>query len=72
MFNINSEGMIENIKLRGPDKLLEDEVERIIKRLPKISITPKLQPTLETFEPPKIEKSLDKPPMKVPEIETIE
>ncbi|WP_423997470.1 TonB family protein [Maribacter sp. IgM3_T14_3] len=37
MFNINSEGIIENIKLRGPDKLLEDEVERIIKRLPKMT-----------------------------------
>ena len=36
MFNINSEVVIENIKLRGPDKLLEDEVERIIKRLPKM------------------------------------
>ncbi|WP_282049138.1 M56 family metallopeptidase [Maribacter aquivivus] len=34
MFLITSEGTIENIKLRGPDKLLEDEVERIIKRLP--------------------------------------
>ena len=37
MFNINSEGFIENIKLRGPDKLLEDEVERIIKRLPEMT-----------------------------------
>ena len=34
MFLITSEGTIENIKMRGPDKLLEDEVERIIKRLP--------------------------------------
>ena len=39
-----------------------------IKRLPKISITPKFHPTLETFEPPKIEKSLSKPPVMVPEI----
>ncbi|WP_396632288.1 TonB family protein [Maribacter sp. R86514] len=37
MFMINSEGTIENIKMRGPDKLLEDEVERIIKRLPKMT-----------------------------------
>ncbi|SEL55925.1 TonB family C-terminal domain-containing protein [Maribacter orientalis] len=34
MFMITTEGVIENIKMRGPDKLLEDEVERIIKRLP--------------------------------------
>jgi len=39
-----------------------------IKRLPKISITPKFQPTLDTFEPPKVEKSLDKSPVVVPEI----
>ncbi|WP_299325379.1 TonB family protein [uncultured Maribacter sp.] len=37
MFLITKEGTIENIKLRGPDKLLEDEVERIIKRLPKMT-----------------------------------
>ncbi|APQ17742.1 M56 family metallopeptidase [Maribacter hydrothermalis] len=37
MFIISSEGTIENIKMRGPDKLLEDEVERIIKRLPKMT-----------------------------------
>ncbi|WP_405399488.1 energy transducer TonB [Maribacter sp. Asnod2-G09] len=36
IFLITSEGVIENIKMRGPDKLLEDEVERIIKRLPKM------------------------------------
>ncbi|MEH6513444.1 MAG: TonB family protein, partial [Maribacter arcticus] len=34
MFLITSDGTIDNIKMRGPDKLLEDEVERIIKRLP--------------------------------------
>ena len=34
---ISSEGTIENIKMRGPDKLLEDEVERIIKRLPQMT-----------------------------------
>lgn len=37
MFTISSEGTIENIKMRGPDKLFEDEVERIIKRLPKMT-----------------------------------
>ena len=37
MFMITSEGVIENIKMRGPDKLLEDEVERIIKKLPKMT-----------------------------------
>ncbi|MDA9089796.1 M56 family metallopeptidase [Maribacter arcticus] len=37
MFMITSEGVIDNIKMRGPDKLLEDEVERIIKKLPKMS-----------------------------------
>jgi len=36
MFTITTEGTIENIKMRGPDKLLEDEVERIVKRLPKM------------------------------------
>ena len=41
-----------------------------VKRLPKISITPKFQPTLEIFERPKIETSLGKPPVipVVPEI----
>ncbi|SNR28017.1 TonB family C-terminal domain-containing protein [Maribacter sedimenticola] len=37
MFMITKEGAIENIRLRGPDKLLEDEVERIIKRLPNMT-----------------------------------
>jgi len=36
MFTISSIGTIENINMRGPDKLLEDEVERIIKKLPKM------------------------------------
>ncbi|MDC6387484.1 M56 family metallopeptidase [Maribacter sp. PR1] len=34
LFTISKNGSIENIELRGPDKLLEDEVERILKRLP--------------------------------------
>ena len=37
MFIITSEGVIDNIEMRGPDKLLEDEVERIIKKLPKMT-----------------------------------
>lgn len=37
LFLITQEGTIENIKMRGPDKLLEDEVERIIKKLPKMT-----------------------------------
>ncbi|MGB3142695.1 MAG: energy transducer TonB [Maribacter sp.] len=37
MFTISSKGTIENIIMRGPDKLLEDEVERIIKRLPNMT-----------------------------------
>lgn len=37
MFIITAEGAIANIKMRGPDKLLEDEVERIIKKLPQMT-----------------------------------
>ena len=36
MFTISEAGSIENIRLRGPDSLLENEVERIIKHLPKM------------------------------------
>ncbi len=36
MFTISKEGAIENLQLRGPDKILEDEAERIITRLPKM------------------------------------
>lgn len=36
MFTISEDGDIINIKKRGADKLLEDEVERIIKKLPKM------------------------------------
>jgi len=36
MFIIAEGGNIRNVKLKGPDKLLENEVERIIKRLPKM------------------------------------
>ncbi|PIB38728.1 M56 family metallopeptidase [Maribacter sp. 4G9] len=34
LFTISEQGLVENIELRGPDKLLEDEVERILNRLP--------------------------------------
>ena len=37
MFMITEEGTIANIEMRGPDELLEDEVERIINRLPNMS-----------------------------------
>ncbi len=36
MFTISKDGSIPKITLRGPDKLLEDEVERIISRLPRM------------------------------------
>ena len=37
MFTITADGTIDNIKMRGPDKSLEDEVERIIKKLPEMT-----------------------------------
>ena len=37
MFTIDEEGNITNIRKRGPDKLLEDEVDRIISKLPKMT-----------------------------------
>ncbi|MGW9685125.1 TonB family protein [Flagellimonas sp. 2504JD1-5] len=36
IFDIDSEGHISNIRKRGPHKLLEDEAERIISKLPKM------------------------------------
>ncbi|MDB4291869.1 M56 family metallopeptidase [Maribacter sp.] len=36
MFLITMDGEISNIRMRGPDKLLEEEVARIIGRLPKM------------------------------------
>jgi len=36
MFSISNDGNIVNIRKRGPHKLLEDEAERIIARLPKM------------------------------------
>ncbi|QCX01307.1 M56 family metallopeptidase [Aggregatimonas sangjinii] len=37
MFLIGQDGEISNIRMRGPDKLLEAEVARIISRLPKMT-----------------------------------
>jgi TonB family protein len=37
MFTIQKDGAIGNLRMRGPDKLLENEVERIIKRLPQMT-----------------------------------
>lgn len=37
MFVIEEDGSIQNIRMRGPDSLLENEVERIIRRLPKMT-----------------------------------
>ncbi|MBM1105650.1 TonB family protein [Aurantibacter crassamenti] len=34
MFTISTDGLIQNVKMRGPDKLLEEEVARIISKLP--------------------------------------
>src|SRR5680860_1903230 len=36
MFTIGADGNISNIRMRGPDKLLEAEVARIISRLPQL------------------------------------
>ncbi|CAM3536820.1 M56 family metallopeptidase [Zobellia roscoffensis] len=37
MFTISEDGSIQNVKLRGPDKLLEDEAARIISLLPEMT-----------------------------------
>lgn len=37
LFTIDEKGEIKNIKMRGPDELLENEVLRIIKKLPKMT-----------------------------------
>ncbi len=36
MLTIDMQGHVTNIRTRGPDKLLENEAERIVKRLPKM------------------------------------
>ncbi|MFK7813454.1 MAG: TonB family protein, partial [Maribacter sp.] len=36
MFVIEEDGSIQNLRMRGPDSLLENEVKRIIERLPKM------------------------------------
>jgi len=37
MFTINQEGIIQDLRMRGPDKLLENEAARIIGLLPKMT-----------------------------------
>ena len=37
LFTISKEGVIKNIRMRGPDKLLEAEALRIIERLPQMT-----------------------------------
>ncbi|WP_282112707.1 TonB family protein [Maribacter stanieri] len=37
MFNINEDGNIDNLRMRGPDTLLEKEAARIISKLPKMT-----------------------------------
>ncbi|MGS2737858.1 energy transducer TonB [Sinomicrobium sp. M5D2P17] len=37
MFTIDKDGSINNVRLRGPDKNLEKEAERIISKLPKMT-----------------------------------
>ncbi|MEO9891677.1 TonB family protein [Aurantibacter sp.] len=37
MFTISTDGSIQNVKMRGPDKLLEEEAARIISLLPKMT-----------------------------------
>ncbi len=36
LFVISKSGTVKGIKTRGPDKLLENEAERIISKLPKM------------------------------------
>ena len=36
MFTIGKNGLIEDVRLKGPAKVLENEAERIIDRLPKM------------------------------------
>jgi protein TonB len=36
MFTVNSKGFVTNIKVRGPDKILEKEASRIIGLVPKM------------------------------------
>ncbi|MRI00623.1 TonB family protein [Kriegella sp. EG-1] len=37
MFTVSTDGSIQNVKMRGPDKLLEEEAARIISKLPKMT-----------------------------------
>jgi len=51
-FTINEVGAIENIRLRGPDKQLEDEVRRIVQSLPQ------MQPGKQKGRPVKVPFSI--------------
>jgi protein TonB len=51
-FVINEEGNIESIRLRGPDKQLEDEVRRIVQSLPQ------MQPGKQKGRPVKVPFSI--------------
>jgi len=51
-FTINEDGAIENIRLRGPDKQLEDEVRRIVQSLPQ------MQPGKQKGRPVKVPFSI--------------
>lgn len=52
MFTIDLDGTITNIRKRGPHELLENEVERIINRLPK------MQPGIHNGKPVKVPFSI--------------
>lgn len=52
LFMINSEGMVSDIKTRGPDKILEKEAARII------SILPKMQPGKQRGKPVNVPYSI--------------
>ncbi len=48
LFYVDLNGNVNNIQLRGPDKLLEDEAERIISLLPKMEPAKKQGQTVKT------------------------
>ncbi|MBU2995206.1 TonB family protein [Cellulophaga baltica] len=52
MFTIGTQGDIEDVKLRGPSKILEKEASRIISKLPK------MKPGMQRMEPVKVSFSL--------------
>lgn len=48
IFTINKEGLIEDLRLRGPAKILEDEAARIIGKLPQ------MKPGMQRMQPVKV------------------